>query len=391
MSAIKTRLTEYFNNNKREIKNSEFTIVIGNQGMDLDSFVSSLIVGFAEKFVHVVNMKKEIFMSKGDLMYLLKMFDIDPNDLIYLERPLGSIEADKKIIGSFFLVDNEMVPFKDKNIKLCLTDHNEPVKELQTFETITIIDHHRLDHTVANAKIIYIDIDVGSATTLVAKYLGDDLSRKHHCKEDLNNRDPEKDTLCVSIAKLLLIPIIIDTKFLKNRTSVFDQIEYKRLKKKANIKKKELKKIRKTIKVEKLNDHTQETEVILQKDLKEYIVDNIKFGMATIKYRFEDWIEREGKDVKGIQNDKIGIILYSQLNEFRKKAKLDFFFVGCKMNKKRNFIVVNFPWIDMFSIDHQMKKVEHKGLEFYSVPIELSRKIIAPKVREFLIKMHKKK
>lgn len=390
MSAIKKRLDEYFAKNKQEIKNSEFTIVLGNQAMDLDSFVSSLIVGFAEKYVHVVNMKKEIFMAKGDLMYVLSLFKIDPNDLIYLERPLGNIVSDKKAIGSYFRVDNEMVQFKGKNIKLCLTDHNEPVKELQDFETITIIDHHRLDMRVTNAKIIYIDIDVGSATTLVAKYLGEDLSRKHHCKKDKSNKDPEKETLCVSIAKLLLIPIIIDTKFLKNRTSVFDQKEYKRLKKKANIKKKELKEIRNIIKKERLNDELHETEIILQKDLKEYTVDNIRFGMSTVKYKFEYWIEREGSDVKGIQDDKIGIILYSQLNEFRKKAKLDFLFVGAKINKKRNFIIVNFPWIDMFSAENKIKTIEYKGLEFYSVPVELSRKIIAPKIKEFLEQIHMK-
>lgn len=384
MSAIKKRIKEYLQSNQMSIKESDITIVLGNEGMDLDSFVSSLIVGFAEKYIHVVNMKKEIFLAKGDIVYFLKEFNIDPDDLIYLERPLGEMKKEVRQVGSYFLVNTEVVPFRQKQIKLCLTDHNEQVNELQNYEIVTIIDHHRLEHTVADAKRIYIDIDVGSATTLVAKYLGEDLSKKHHCKDDPSNKDPEKDNLCVSIAKMLLIPILIDTKFLKRRTSIFDHIEYKRLKKKASVKKKDLKILLKKIKKERRNDHKLPTEIILQKDFKQFEIENITFGMSTIKYKFEDWIEREGKGIKGIDPEKIGIALHLELDEFRKKAGLDFLLVGCKMNKKRHFIVTNFPWIDMFAKQKQLKKIEFRGLDFYAAPVEMSRKIIAPEIKKFI-------
>lgn len=384
MSILTNRLKEFFARNNRRIKESECTICIGNEGMDLDSFISSLIVAYAEDVVHVVNMRKEVFRSKGEIMFICKKFNIDIDDLIYLERPLGNMNDDIKEMGTYFLVGNETVPLKSKNIKLYLTDHNQPVNELSNCEVSLIIDHHRLENNVENAKRIYIDIDVGSATTLVARYLGRDLSKKNHCVNDPENKDPEKDTLCVAIAKLLLVPIIIDTAHMKRRTSIFDKTEYKRLKKKANLKKKVLKKLRKTIKSERLNDATLPTEIILQKDYKEYRQDSIKFGISTVKYKFDEWIDREGKSVKGI---KEGSAMKAIINDFRETLGIDFYLIGCRMNGERHFLAINFPLMEKFAKEQGFEKMSYKGCDFYKVKLEVSRKIIAPKIREFISKM----
>lgn len=390
MKIFERRFKEYFNHNKQRIKSGEITICIGNEGMDLDSFISSLIIGFAEDVIHVVNMRKEVFLAKGELMHVCKEFKIDVDDLIYLERPLIDADLDVKEMGTYFLVDKAQVPLKGRVVTLYLSDHNEPVHELKNCKTTLIIDHHALESNVEYAKRIYIDIDVGSATTLVAKYLGDDLSRKNHCIKDPDNTDPEKETLCVSIAKLLLIPIIMDTKHLKRRASMFDFFEYKRLKKIANIKKKELKKIRKTLKNDRRNDDKLPTDVILQKDFKLYIHDKTKFGISTVKYDFKDWAERDGKALKDFKPNQIGVALYLELNDFRKKLGLDFLLVGCKFGVKRHFVVINFPLIDNFAKDNALRKVEYKGLEYFSAPVEMSRKIIAPIIREYLTDMKMK-
>lgn len=384
MTIFEERLKLYFQKNKQKMKEHEITICIGNEGMDLDSFVSSLIVGYAEDVIHVVNMRKEVFLSKGDLMYVLKLHKINPDDLIYLERPLAGLSPEEKEIGTYFLLGNEQIAMRQKKINMYLTDHNEPVRELQHCEVSMVIDHHRLESKVETAKRIYIDVDVGSATTLVAKYLGKDLSRKHHCINDPKNKDPEKDTLCVSIAKLLLIPIIIDTKHLKRRTSIFDYTEYKRLKKKANVKKKELKKLRKQIKKERLNDSKYDTEIILQKDFKQYYHNNIVFGISTVKYSFRDWVEREGKRFKDYNPDEIGAQLYLKLNSFRKKLGLDFLLVGYKEGETRHFVIINFPLVERFAQENKFVKDEYKSLEFFNAPVEVSRKIVAPKIRQFL-------
>lgn len=384
MSLFQNRFKQFFERNKLKINDHEITICIGNEGCDLDSFISSLIISYAEEVIHVVNMKKEVFKSKGDLMYVCDSFKIDIDDLIYLERPSGSMSQEAKNIGTNFRIGDEKIPISQKDIKLFLTDHNEPVRELQDCEINMIIDHHRLEHIVENAKRIYVDVDVGSATTLVSKYLGHDLSRKNHCIKDPKNTDPEKDTLCVSIAKLLLIPIIIDTKHLQRRTSVFDYIEYKRLKKKANIKKKELTNVRKEIKAARLNDAKYPNEIILQKDFKQYTEGKIIFGIATVKYNIETWAEREGEKLKGISKDMKGVALYLALNDFRKKNGLDFLLVGYKAKEKRKMIIINFPLVDQFAEISRFSKIDYKGLEYYSIPLELSRKIIAPEIRKFL-------
>lgn len=385
MSLFQNRFKQFFDRNRLKINNHEITICIGNEGCDLDSFVSSLIISYAEDVIHVVNMKKEVFKAKGELMYVCDTFKIDIEDLIYLERPLGAMSQEAKEIGSCFLVGDERIPIMQKHIRLFLTDHNEPVRELQRCEISMIIDHHRLEHIVEKAKRIYIDIDVGSATTLVSKYLGHDLSRKNHCIKDPKNIDPDKDTLCVSIAKLLLIPIIVDTKHLQRRTSVFDYLEYKRLKKKANVKKKFLKKERTALKKARLNDSKHTSEIILQKDFKQYYEGKITFGIATVKYDIEKWAEREGEKLKGISKEMLGVALFLVLNEFRKKMGLDFLLVGYKFKEKRYFVVINFPLIDQFADLNRFDKVEYKGLEYFSVPVETSRKIIAPIIRLFLM------
>ncbi|EJW01812.1 hypothetical protein EDEG_03702 [Edhazardia aedis USNM 41457] len=384
------RFKDFFKKNHTRITQPDVVICLGNEGADIDSFISSLVVAFAEDCIHVINMRKEVFKSKGDLMYLCDLFRIDTDDLIYLERPLLTSVATKQI-GSYFLVNDVAIPLSEKRIKLILTDHNEPVDELREFEVTMVIDHHRLENKVEQAKRIYIDVDVGSATTLVAKYLGDDLSRKHHCIKDPKNTDPEKVTLCESIAKLLLIPIVIDTSHLKRRTSVFDSYEYKRLKRKAGVKKLELKTIRKNIQKARINDSKIATDIILQKDFKKYIQDKIVFGIATVKYNFEDWIEREGKNVAGLGPEKIGLGLWVKLDDFRRSAGLDFLMVGCNWRSSRRFIIINFPLIELFARQNDLSLTTYKGVEMYIASEEQSRKNIAPKIREFLSKISFKK
>ncbi|KAG0441311.1 putative exopolyphosphatase [Dictyocoela muelleri] len=80
-SEIKNFLTK----NKQKIHSNKIKITIGNESCDLDSFVSSLIAAYCENNIHVVNMNKKTFISKGELMLLLNMFKIDIDDLIFFE------------------------------------------------------------------------------------------------------------------------------------------------------------------------------------------------------------------------------------------------------------------------------------------------------------------
>lgn len=386
MTLLKEKLESFFIRNKQKITHAQITICMGNEACDLDSFISSLVVSYAENIIHVVPMRKEVFLTKGELVYVCNKFKIDIENLIFLERPLGMFSDNARKIGTYFLVDNEMYSLQDKEVKLVLTDHNQPMDELSDCEIEMIIDHHFLSTSISNAKRIYIDIDVGSATTLVSKYLGRDLSKKIHCFSIKTDLRKERDVtmLCAQLANLLLIPIIIDTKFLKKRTSAFDFFQYKKLKKISCLKKKELKTEYKAIKRARRNDHIFDTRLILQKDFKRYISDDYSFGMSVIKYKFDKWIDRESSKISGLDVNKSGMALYLQLQSFKEDMGLDFYFVSTKIKNVRTLIIIDFPFIkDLLNIDG-IKKMEYKGLTYYKIEVKMTRKIFIPKILEIM-------
>lgn len=386
MTLLKEKLETFFIRNKYKITHAQITICMGNEACDLDSFISSLVVSYAENIIHVVPMRKEVFLTKGELVYVCDKFKINIDDLIFLERPIGLFSGNARKIGTYFLVNNEMYPIQNKEIKLVLTDHNQPMEELSDCEIEMIIDHHFLSNSISNAKRIYIDIDVGSATTLVSKYLGRDLSKKIHCfsRKAVSKKDRDVTMLCAQLANLLLIPIIIDTKFLKKRTSAFDFFQYKKLKKISCLKKKELKKEYKAIKKARRNDHLFDTRLILQKDFKRYNSNEYSFGMSVIKYQFDKWIDRESSKINGLDSNKLGMALYLQLQAFKDDMGLDFYFVSTKIKNVRTLIIIDFPFIrDLLTIDG-IKKMEYKGLNYYKIDVKTTRKIFIPIVIEII-------
>ncbi|AFN82978.1 inorganic pyrophosphatase/exopolyphosphatase-like protein [Encephalitozoon romaleae SJ-2008] len=380
MALLKEKLKLFFEVNKEKIHCEEVLVAMGNEACDLDSFISSLVVAYAEGAVHVVNMRKEVFVAKGEIMWVCKEFGIDVDDLIFLVKPTLHFSSKARKIGAYFDSGEKEYPVCGKKIKLLLTDHNQPAEELEDCEIELIIDHHMVERSVSPAKRIYIDLDVGSATTLVSKYLGEDLARKNHSLPSFTKSQKDKETLCSAFAKLLLIPILMDTGFLKKRTSVFDMAEYRRLKRLADVKKKKLKGIIRALKNARKNDSGQETGLILQKDFKTFHYRDFFFGGSTVKYPFEDWADREGRNISRIPEEKAGIALMVEIESFRKAMGLDFFFVATKAKGSRNIIFANFPFARQIAAKNQMKSIDYKGLEYYSASKNLTRKLLVPEI-----------
>lgn len=382
MALLKEKLKLFFEANKEKIHREEVLVAIGNEACDLDSFISSLVVAYAEGAIHVVNMRKEVFVAKGEVMWVCKEFGIDVDDLIFLVKPTLHFSSKARKIGAYFDSGGKEYPVCGKKIKLLLTDHNQPSEELEDCEIELIIDHHMVEKSVSPAKRIYIDLDVGSATTLVSKYLGEGLARKSHSPPSSarSQKDKEKEALCSAFAKLLLIPILMDTGFLKKRTSVFDMAEYRRLKRLADVKKKKLKGIIRALKNARKNDPEQETSLILQKDFKTFHYRGFFFGGSTVKYPFEDWADREGKGICGLPEEKTGMALMMEIESFRKAVGLDFFFVATKAKGFRNIIFANFPFARQIVTKNQMKNIDYKGLEYYSASKNLTRKLLVPEI-----------
>lgn len=388
MPLLKQKLSEFFLKNKQKLTHSQITICMGNEGCDLDSFISSLIVSYAENFIHVVPMRKEVFVTKGEIMYICTTFGIDINQLIFLERPIGVFSKTARIVGTNFLIGDTVIQTHDKDINLVLTDHNQPLDELRDKNIEMIIDHHVLQNNIHNAKRIYIDTDVGSATTLVSKYLGHDLSKKMHCfnLDTVKMKDRDTQMLCAQLAHLLIIPIIIDTNFLTKRTSLFDFFEYQKLKKISALPKQKLKKEYATIKKARKNDHIYETKLILQKDFKKYYSTDYTFGMSVIKYKFDKWITRESNKIKGLDENRSGLSLFLELQSFKDYMGLDFFIVSTKMKGERTIIFIDFPFIKHLQNNIVMHKTEFKGMVYFKIDVKMTRKILVPKILEILNK-----
>lgn len=352
-------------------KDEIINISIGNESCDLDSFVSSMFTSFMTNTIHVVNMKREIFETKGELMWLCKRFEIELENLTFLEIPIEIENLEKRKEKSFFRVKDKKILLKNKVVNMNLTDHNRVVAELEDGDIKTIIDHHQLSKYVSKAETYIIDTRVGSATTLVLDFFRKDF-KKLNCKK--KSIGMENGNFCSKLADFLLIPIVIDTKNLKKRASFLDKKKYNKLRKISKKNKKDLITIRKEIKKARRIDKKQSTEQILSKDFKKFKFNNIVFGSSTIKYDFHKWINRE------YSTKDAGSLLFEDLKKFMSKLNLDFYFVTTKLKGRRYVISINSAIFEDISIRKNFSEINYKGMKYYEVPVEFSRKIMVPEI-----------
>ncbi|XP_077301320.1 uncharacterized protein LOC143921875 [Arctopsyche grandis] len=228
---------------------------------------------------------------------------------------------------------------------MILVDHHRPIEELAHFEIDTIIDHHTLGEAALHAKRIYVDTDAGSCCTL------------------------------------------LNTNRFRKVTSHFDKGEYKKLKKIAKLRTRDIKKIVKKIKKVRRNDKDLETDIILMKDYKGFKKDGHIFGYATVKYPFEKWVDREAEKAKVPNDKKAGLVLESQFSFFRREAGLDFLLVNLKMGPRRFLACVNCPFEKQLAAAQNFIPVNYKGLHFYELPVEKTRKILTPVIKKMLKKL----
>ncbi|ELA41226.1 uncharacterized protein VICG_01715 [Vittaforma corneae ATCC 50505] len=373
-------IKKYLEGCKEQIKSNEVIISIGSEACDPDSFVCSLAVAIHEKAIPVVNMSRTVFESKGDLQYLCSIFKISNNDLIFLERPKGRFSLPARIVGTSFKVGDKSYKIEDKKMKLILVDHHKPVEELRHCELDMIIDHHALSEASLFARRIYVDIDAGSCCTLVSKFIGHSLLATKNPK----NEYFDKIQFCRHLAKMLAIPILLDTNRFRKVTSHFDRGEFKKLIKAADVKKEDIVNIVKTIKKVRLNDKDLDNETILLKDFKKFDKDGMVFGYSTVKYSYEEWVDREAKNVNTSSESKAGSVLEAAFHAFKREYGLDFLLVNRKAGKKRFLIMVSCPFEKKLAAQHNFKHVDFKGLHYYEIDVELSRKILTPAIKDLI-------
>lgn len=380
MSKQKSFIKSYLQKCQEKIENFELTICIGTEACDPDSFACSIILGIHENAIPVINLNRKIFEAKEDLMHICSEFGISPSDLIFLERPKGKFSLDERKLGSLFRTCQGQYKIADKSIKMILVDHHIPVEELKHFTIDTIIDHHALNGLTLPARRIYIDTDVGSCCTLVSKFIGHSLNSKKYHKNEMF----ENSQFCMEMAKMLAIPILLDTNKFKKVTSHFDQGEFKRLLKISQIPEKNIKKIVKTIKKVRKSEKDIQTDIILQLDFKKFEIKGKVFGYSTVKYSFKKWIDREAKACISIPENKSGQILKLQFESFIQENGLDFLLINSKCGSRRFLAFVNCPIERQLTENLNFSPLNYKGMCYYEIPLEKTRKILAPVILKML-------
>lgn len=278
--------------------------VQGNESADLDSIVSSISYAYLlaeenknELYIPLMNIPRQEITLRKDVLYLFELLGISLDDLLFL--------------------DDEDVPlqrlFKEQRVRINLVDHNVLRHALVGFSDVVerIIDHHmdenKIYPLVNENKLVAV---VGSNATLIAEKI---FSSSHmKCFQELGT--------------LLLAPILIDTSNLKSeKTTPRDIQAVKNLKKIASIPKDFYKKLKNA-----KNDVSDLTiEMLLRKDFKEYLDEDIFYGISSLPYEVHWNLEDLGliiQDIKG----------------FALKQNLDFFVVLMSSNTacmKRTILV----------------------------------------------------
>lgn len=158
-------------------------LVVGNQGADLDSIASALVLAWhlthqqpANGAVPLIATGRHDLRLRPEVTFVLEQAGIEASNLLFID-------------------DSQVAAMLARGVDLVLVDHNglEPGLPLAQQRVAAIIDHHQDEGHFADAKPRLID-QVGSTATLVAELVF------------TNEVKPDK-----AAALLLLSAILIDT------------------------------------------------------------------------------------------------------------------------------------------------------------------------------------
>lgn len=330
------------------------SVVIGNQSADLDSIASAISMSYyltsisqnMTIYIPFINSTRAIISTKKECLYFFKSLSIDfESDLLFLSDWCSNKDVDE----------------------LILVDHNElddKQKALNFSNLVTgIVDHHLDKGNFVSANPRIIDTSVGSNATLIC-----DLIYKSKIKYD--------DTFSL----LMLMPILSDTNNLKMRASQkeFEMVEYLQ-----EMGRYDCDKIYKQIEELKFsNDLLEDTQILLQKDYKQYAVNGKNWGMSSVTFCIREWSNDE-KNLEKMFNfmRENNLIFYGMLSCF-KETKSDSF--------ERDLLLVgNFKELEHFA-DPKLNLVkEFKDKSVYCAlydvaEVNLTRKHWQPILESFL-------
>ncbi|KAI9015163.1 hypothetical protein BC832DRAFT_589616 [Gaertneriomyces semiglobifer] len=261
------------------------TLVIGNEASDLDSLVSSIAFSClrhrqhssadARIYVPVVPIPRKDFPLRTECTYALRT----------------CFQSNSFSDALIFWDDFELVvPKLPATTEVVLTDHNVPSSVLQALITqfgwriSGIIDHHQDSGLFPDADPRIV-CPTGSATTLVT--------------EMWKNTDLVPDAL---LAKMMLYTILLDTVGLKEeygRTTPRDNVAVRYLLQTighAEDGSDVVEDMFKAIQAAKMDITHLSARDLLRKDYKQWQADGSRYGISSVTWDFQSWINRDGAE-----------------------------------------------------------------------------------------------
>lgn len=346
-----------------------FEIVMGNTGCDEDSFVGSHVLALIEGRVPVVNMSRRIFEHKLDLCYIAKAMGLELNDLVFIET-----EEDEKV----FKKGNERVGTKSTKISAWLVDFSNLDSELLStgmFQIDRIIDHRKVlcqKELFSHSVCMWIELNAGSCCSLIFHYINMHYSNRI-------SAEPEKYMFIL----LLCIPILTDTTLLTERVHDLDRSAISEIVSFAKLPEEDIKLFHSAVKKLLCCEDKAETGIILQmchKKLEYPDGSGRSFGMSTVKYSYDRWIERDTKEV-----------FLSEIQKFIEDKHYEFIIINSNPPGIREFFIYTPPGSDFVQEvlykDEPIQKREIKNdpeLTVYQKDTFFVTKMIIPDILAYL-------
>jgi len=160
LTPLNNFISNYLNGSSRHL---EKIFVLGNISCDLDSFLSSYLLSIANNFrkeetsqiyIPIINCPRKELKYRFDIEYIAKRFNVDIENMIYIDDDFFKRQIRKKNKTKFILVDHNKPDITQRKI-------------INESNIIGIYDHHKDEGlNILDKTIIY---PLGSCSSLILK------------------------------------------------------------------------------------------------------------------------------------------------------------------------------------------------------------------------------
>ncbi len=359
-------LKSFLSQAKLNLQNNNINhIVVGNESADLDSIISAQLLALAytkkgvDNVIPLININKQDYKLRTESYGLLKRYNIDENDLIFIN------DIPEELISN------------PKDIKITVVDHNKLPDNLRNWDNsvVAIFDHHQdvNEYKNANPRIFS---TCGSCSTLIAQYILENIPQLFADNKDL--------------AILNISPILVDTINLdpeQKRVTGLDIEISEKLKKYIDI---DIQKLYNDLQYMKSDVSALNTTDLLRKDYKQW-TSKITYGMSSVPIPIEEWLKKDNNitlstdkyiDDKGLE---LLIIMTAFVNNNGFNREL---IVTGKNATQVNDICkfLNDKDLQLEPYPVEIQKNNYETKTFVQKNLALSRKKVQPLIEEFLNK-----